>query len=265
MNVRPLFWMMVGAGATLVSGAWGGKQYLPIPGDLHQTIPSKTAIPMEATVNLNIDYAAENVLRRTPWMKPKADPFGEKPVIDPRANAPVVENREPPPLVFPFEYVGKLIADGKETFYLSKGDQIYPVAKGEILDSLYRIEDISSDSIELSYLPDSRKITITLKDITAKRAASAPTMPANGMMGSVVPPPSDIFSGARQPEMTQPTVDSQGMTVDMQPMMAPPPHTPSAAEEGQQSSATPEEATQPQVSMPPGMMPPGMIPPGAPQ
>jgi len=128
MNIRPWFWMMVGAAATMVSGAWGGRQFLPIPGESQQTVPAKAPVLIETSIKPNFVYAAENTLRRAPWVKHKADPFGEKPVVVPRKVAPVVENREPPPLVFPFVYVGKLIADGKETLFLSKGDQIYPVA-----------------------------------------------------------------------------------------------------------------------------------------
>ena len=268
MNVRPLFWMMVGAGATLVGGAWGGRQFLPIPGEPLLAAPAKAAALMEAAVRPNSAYAAENALRRTPWVKPKADPFGEKRVVVPRAVAPVVVNREPPPLVFPFEYVGKLTADGKETLFLSKGDQIYPAVVGETLDGLYRVEHIGSDSIELSYLPDARKMNIALGTITAKHAPGAATMPPIGMMGSIAPPPSVFFGGENvpQPIVNQPPVDPKEMTTDLQQMMAPPPLSP--ADGGQQSAAAPAlpESMPPGTilpgTMPPGMMPPGMVLPG---
>lgn len=261
MNVRPLFWMMVGAGATLVGGAWGGRQFLPIPGEPLLTTPAKAAALMEAAVRPNSAYAAENELHRTPWVKPKADPFGEKRVVVPRAVAPVVVNREPPPLVFPFEYVGKLTADGKETLFLSKSDQIYPVVMGETLDGLYRVERIGSDSIELSYLPDARKMTIALGTITAKHAPGTATMPPIGMMGSIAPPSSVFFGGENvpQPIVAQPPVDPRGMTTDLQQMMAPPPLSP--ADSVQQSAAVPVLPE----SMPQGMVPPGMMLPGVPQ
>lgn len=277
MNVRPLFWMMVGAGATLVGGAWGGRQFLPIPGEPLLTAPAKAAALLEAAVRPNSAYAAENVLRRTPWVKPKADPFGEKRAVVPRAVVPVVVNREPPPLVFPFEYVGKLTADGKETLFLSKGDQIYPAVVGETLDGLYRVEHIGSDSIELSHLPDARKMTIALGTITAKHAPGAATMPPIGMMGSIAPPPSALFSDAGVPQPvavpTQPEGDvMQTMTTSpslpesevLQQMMAPPPLSP--ADGGQQSAAAPVlPESMPQGMMPPGMESPGTMPPGVPQ
>lgn len=283
MNLRPLFWMFAGAGATLVAGAWGGRQSLPIPSDLQQTFSSKSPVLMEASVKTNSDYAAENVLSRTPWVRPKADPFGEKPVVIRRKAATVVEKREPPPLVFPFEYVGKLTADGKETLFLSKGEQIYPLAEGGILESMYRVDHIGSESIEISYLPDTRKMTIALESITAKHVPGAPSSPLNGMIGSIEPPPAVSFGAesVSRPTMDQPAADQKEKTADIQPMLAPPAPSPSSRESGQQSAAVPVPPSQPPVLMPPemmpqgmlpsglvlppGMMPPGMMPPGAPQ
>ena len=240
MNVRPLFWMMVGAVATLVGGAWGGRQPLLFPNGLQQTVPAKTAILAETAVKPDFYYAAENVLRRTPWVKPKADPFVEKRVIVPHKVAPVAESHEPPPLVFPFEYVGKLIADGKETLFLSKGNQIYPIAEGEILENLFRVEHISSDSIEVSYIPDARKLNIALGTITGKPTAG---------------------TGVPQQIRTQPPDDSKEITTDLQQMIASP--ALSTAEGGQQQSAVaPVPPTQTPETMPPGMRPPRMMPPG---
>jgi len=265
MNLRPLFWMMVGAVATLVGGAWGGKQFLPIPGEIHQTVSLKNAIKP------NSDYAAENSLRRTPWVQPKADPFGEKPKAVPRTVAPSVVNREPPPLVFPFEYVGKLIADGKETLYLSKGGQIYPVAEGEMLESLYRVEHIGSGSLELSYIPDARKMTITLDSITAKPASGAAIMPPGGWTGSIAPPSPNNFG---REGVTQPGADPLPLEADMMQSIANSPSLPEnevlqqnnsappltvAEEVGKQSAAS---SVSPMPLPPPGMFLPGMLPPG---
>lgn len=276
MNLRPLFWMMVGAVATLVSGAWGGKQFLPIPGELHHTAPTNNII------RLDTNYVADKTLRRTPWLQPKADPFGEKPkAAPPRKVAPVVENREPPPLVFPFEYVGKLLADGKETLYLSKGDQVYPVAEGAILDSLFRVDHIGNGAVELSYIPDSRKMTITLESITAKPVPGAAIM-SPGMTGTPVALPFPMYNGRE--DITPPGTGSSPTESDVMQSMANPPLSPDGQVLQQQNAAPPltdpmevgMQSTASQVPpapvspgmeppmMPPGMMPPGMIP-GVPQ
>lgn len=268
MNVRPLFWMMVGAGATLVGGAWGGRQFLPVQGEPQQNDLAKNAVQLEASVKPSSIYTAENSLRRTPWVKPKADPFGERPVVVPRAVAPVVVIHEPPPLVFPFVYVGKLIADGKETLYLTKGDQIYPVAEGATLEGLYRVDHIGSDSIELSYIPDARKMTFSLGSITAKQVPSAATLPPRSVVGSIAQPPANYFGGERatQPEtvlaptegdalQTMATSPSLPENEVLQQMMAPPP----ISQDGLQQNAA---SAMPAGMMPPGMFPPGMFPPG---
>jgi hypothetical protein len=266
MNLRPLFWMVLGAGASLVAGAWGSRESLPTSSEPQQLVFAKTAAQVEASFISNTDYAAENVLNRTQWVKPKADPFGDKPVVVRRRVSTTVENHEPPPLVFPFEYVGKLTVDGKETLYLSKGEQIYPVAVGETLENIYRVEHTSNDSIELSYLPDSRKMTITLESITAKYSPGALTTPPNDNMRYIAPlpavPPGKVVPP--QPAITQLPVDHKEITADSRPISATPAPVYTADGSLQQDNV-PVNPSQPRVPMPPGMLPPGMMPPGAPQ
>lgn len=279
MYLRPLFWMITGAGATLVAGAWGGREPSLISSDSERTVLAKAAVLMETSFKTNSAYAAENALSRTPWVKPKADPFGEKPVVVRPKVVTVVEKREPPPLVFPFEYIGKLTADGKETMYLSKGEQIYPIAEGETLDNLYRVEHTSSDSIELSYLPDARKMTISLESITAKQNSGAANRPSNSVTGSIEPSPAASYGGVGIPPQIDlpmphdgdvPPTKAPSESEVLQQMTASAPPVSFSADGSLQSAAISDQQSQPPapvppVPMPPGMLPPGMMPPGAPQ
>jgi hypothetical protein len=70
MNIRPWFWIMAGAGATVVGGYWGGGQVLPIPGESQQTVAAKTPVLIETSIKPNFVYAADNSLLRTPWGVP---------------------------------------------------------------------------------------------------------------------------------------------------------------------------------------------------
>jgi hypothetical protein len=280
MYLRPLFWMTLGAGATLVAGAWGGRESLPAMGEPQHIDYVKTAVQMDASFISNSAYAAENALSRTPWVKPKADPFGEKPVVVRRRVLTTVENHEPPPLVFPFEYIGKLTIDGKETLYLSKGEQIYPVAEGVTLENLYRVEHTSNDSIDLSYLPDARKMTITLESITAKQNSGGANRSLNNVAGSIEPSPAPSYGGVVIPTpINLPTTPHDGDVPQtkapsenevLQQVTASVPPVSFSADGSLQSAAVSEQQPQPSVPtppipMPPGMLPPGMMPPAAPQ
>jgi len=235
MNLRPLFWMLVGAVATLAEGAWAGKQYPPVPDEPLKNVAPKIAAPNKTEGK----PAPENSLRRTPWVKPRANPFGEKRKVTPRAVAPIVENREPPPLVFPFEYVGKLTADGKDTWFFSRGDQIYPVVMGGVLENLYRVERVGSDVIELSYLPDGRKLTVAMQAVPARHTVGA---------------------GAPRAIMNQPPSDPGEMAAELPEMLLP--GASPSPEGGQQSASATPPAGQPPVLIPPGMLKPGMMQPG---
>lgn len=58
---------------------------------------------------------------------------------------------ELPPL--PFEYLGKISADGKISVFLAWGDENHVVAVGTRIDGQYRVDRIREDAVELTYLP----------------------------------------------------------------------------------------------------------------
>ncbi|MXS84729.1 hypothetical protein ABO04_02070 [Nitrosomonas sp. HPC101] len=58
---------------------------------------------------------------------------------------------ELPPL--PFEYLGKVSADGKTRIFLAWGDENHVVAVGARISGQYRVDRIREDAVELTYLP----------------------------------------------------------------------------------------------------------------
>ena len=66
-----------------------------------------------------------------------------------------------PPL--PFTYLGTVQDGANKVVFLSKGQHLYTVRKGEVFDGQYRLEDEGNGRIELVYLPLNIKQTIVTK------------------------------------------------------------------------------------------------------
>lgn len=65
---------------------------------------------------------------------------------------PVVSEPTAPPL--PYSYMGTLAQDGADTLYfLVKGDRVYDVKVGDVLDGTYRIDSVSNGQLIFTYLP----------------------------------------------------------------------------------------------------------------
>jgi hypothetical protein len=61
----------------------------------------------------------------------------------------------------PFSFLGRYVEGGKLTILLVKGDRVYTVSEGEVIDNTYRVERLTGGEVELTYLPLNIKQTIT--------------------------------------------------------------------------------------------------------
>ena len=87
------------------------------------------------------------------WYIPPPPPPPPKPAPPPPPTAP--------PL--PFTYLGKYLSpDAGLVFFLAKGDRLYTVPAGEIIDGIYRVEGISGGLLGLTYLPLNIKQSINI-------------------------------------------------------------------------------------------------------
>lgn len=75
------------------------------------------------------------------WAPPPPPP--PKPTAPPAPGAPAL----------PFEYMGKKQENGLWEVYLSRGDQVFVVREGALVEQLYRVEKIAPPSMTLLYLP----------------------------------------------------------------------------------------------------------------
>ncbi|HET8745251.1 MAG TPA: hypothetical protein VFM98_06585 [Ramlibacter sp.] len=69
----------------------------------------------------------------------------------------------PPPAAppLPFSFLGRL-DDGKPKVFLQRGERLYAVAVGDVIDGQYRLERIEANQLLLTYLPMNVKQTITI-------------------------------------------------------------------------------------------------------
>jgi len=108
-------------------------------------------------------------LQRAPTAEPGADLFGQPPAaIAPPP--PAVERAEieevapppppptPPPL--PFRYMGQLAEADRKTVFLAAGDRNLVVGIGDVIDDLYRVDEIGTDALMLTYLPMNAQQTL---------------------------------------------------------------------------------------------------------
>lgn len=89
--------------------------------------------------------AVTNIFSAKSWL-PKSKPT---PAATPQPVEPVVQ--VPPPVSY--RYIGSMKADGIMGAFLTKGDKMYSVTEGDLLDNEYSVEMIKKDVITLRYLP----------------------------------------------------------------------------------------------------------------
>lgn len=72
-----------------------------------------------------------------------------------RARQEEIRWQPPPPAAppLPFEYLGRVISQGRAQVFLARGDESYAVGVGERIHAEYRVERIREGAVELTYLP----------------------------------------------------------------------------------------------------------------
>lgn len=99
------------------------------------------------------DLVASNAFGPMTWhVPPPAPPM---PVVKP---APPPPPSAPP---MPFTFLGRYEDGGKRTILLVKGELIYTVSEGDVIDQTYRVERLAGGQLELTYLPLDIKQTIS--------------------------------------------------------------------------------------------------------
>ncbi len=100
-----------------------------------------------AKVKNGLDAQAEvsNVFDATSWYVPPPPPPPPVPTA--------------PPL--PFTYLGRYESAQSQILILLKGDRIYNVSVGEVIENTYRIEQVAAGTVYITYLPLNIKQTLS--------------------------------------------------------------------------------------------------------
>ncbi|MFZ3018020.1 MAG: hypothetical protein WA056_06150 [Gallionella sp.] len=94
---------------------------------------------------------AGNVFAATSWYVPPPPPPPPPPAPPPVPTAPPM----------PFTYIGRYEDAPTRLTILIKGERMYTVAEGDVIDDTYRVERVAPGVVELTYLPLNIKQTLS--------------------------------------------------------------------------------------------------------
>ncbi len=103
--------------------------------------------------------AAVISLRRGEYASEADNPFPSHSWQPPPPPPPKPPAPSAPPL--PFTYVGKLLDGDKTLVFLAQQQRNLVVRQGDTIDNLYRVEQVTPNSVEFVYLPLKQKQSMT--------------------------------------------------------------------------------------------------------
>jgi hypothetical protein len=170
--MKASLWAIIGITA---AGA-GGSGYVLMPAKSATSAPAaaREVAAVQQPANGQSAFATAD-LSRAPITAPMhGDPFGNwtaapKASPTPAAAAPV----RPVIPAFPYSYAGTLTKghENAEAFLLRGGKELVPVKAGAVLDGTWRVEALTGDRIEVTYLPAGERVSMLLANLTGDRNA----------------------------------------------------------------------------------------------
>lgn len=106
---------------------------------------TRPAPPPEAEAEIG------NLFVATSWYVPPPPPPPPPPAPPPKPTAPPI----------PFTYLGRYEDSPAVIIMLLKGDRVYTVSEGDVIENTYRVEHVASGAVDLIYLPLNIKQSIS--------------------------------------------------------------------------------------------------------
>ena len=126
------------------------KVVATVPAAPGRSSSAESVIPLEKLKRPAGRTNAVNVFASKSWYVPPPPP---KALPPPPPSAP--------PL--PFTYMGRLALDPEHLIiFLVKGEQVYTVKSGDVIDAVYRVDGVSAGLLTLTYLPLDIKQTLNI-------------------------------------------------------------------------------------------------------
>jgi hypothetical protein len=123
-----------------------------------EVVRERTAPKSDVVAHIDLDK-----LVRAESSLPQNDPFAQRSFgAEPKAPQAAAGDARPavPPL--PFQYIGKVIENGKQEVYVMRGDELLTLARGQKIGNEYRVDKITGTSITFTYLPSKTRQTLDL-------------------------------------------------------------------------------------------------------
>jgi len=158
--------LVVLLGATLSATAW--VNFAQDNADVSETqAQARRTVEHQSTTKKappKIEALALEPLQRPVLENTKKSLFDSKswyvPPPPPKALPPSTFTPTAPPL--PFNYMGKMLEDGRTTVFLTRQDRNFVVNAGDTIESTYRVDEISTHFMTLTYLPLNIKQTLQI-------------------------------------------------------------------------------------------------------
>lgn len=158
----------------VLGAALAGTVYASLMTDDGEAPPAKAAAPQptrQALVSVTPappsdderDGDAENGDPFAPrnWMPPAPPPEPVKVVTSAPPVAEVIVPQGPPPL--PYQFMGRMHGSDDQVVYLGRGDQALVARTGDVLESAYKVINISATQIEFEHIPTGQRQTLSLQ------------------------------------------------------------------------------------------------------
>lgn len=115
----------------------------------------------------------------------REEPFAARSFVPPVRSA--ARSAAPVAPAVPYRFAGKLIHNGKEELLLARGNDVFPVHEGELLDGAYRVQSIAPDRVTLLYVPLGRRVHVDV--VSALDGVPLAAEPPRRAKGFVRPEP----------------------------------------------------------------------------
>lgn len=110
-------------------------------------VPEESRVELErmdaAALQKKVDKETGSAFGPTSWYVPPPPPPPPKPQPPPQPTAPPV----------PFTYLGIYEDVMGKVLMLVKGEQVYTISEGDVIENTYRIDHVNHGVVEITYLP----------------------------------------------------------------------------------------------------------------